>query len=46
MNNTHTLEILKALIKTYFSMELQYDESPAGAKKRKDIQKAILELTK
>jgi len=46
MNTTHQLELLKALIRTYFATELQYDETPEGAKKRNALQKAMLELTK
>ena len=46
MNATHQLELLKALIRSYFNIELQYDETPEGAKKRGELQKAMLELTK
>jgi hypothetical protein len=46
MNNTQQLELLKALIRSYFAIELQYDETPNGAGKRKDLQKAMLELVK
>jgi hypothetical protein len=45
MNNTHALEVLKMLIKTYFSDELQFDETPAGARKRMELRKAILDLS-
>jgi len=45
MNNTHTLVLLKALLKTYFSEELQYDETPVAAKKRLELRNAIIELT-
>jgi hypothetical protein len=46
MNNIHTLELLKALIKSYFSEELQYDESPQAAAKREELRKAIVDLSK
>lgn len=45
MSANHQLALLKALLKSYFSEELQYDESPAGAKKRTELQQAILELS-
>jgi len=37
-------ERLKFLIKAYFNKELQYDETPSGAVRRKKIQQAILEI--
>jgi hypothetical protein len=45
MNDSHKLILLQTLIKTFFSDDLQFDETPAGAKKRMDLRKAILELT-
>jgi hypothetical protein len=45
MNDTHKLLLIQTLIKTYFSEELQYDETPTGAKKRNDLKKAILDLS-
>lgn len=45
MNDSHTLALLRALIRTYFSDELQLDESPVAAKKRLELRKAILDLS-
>lgn len=44
--NLQTLLTLKTLIKAYFSERLQYDETPEGARKRKEIQDHLLELAK
>jgi len=45
MNDSHTLALLRALIRTYFSDELQHDESPVAAKKRLELRKAIIDLS-
>lgn len=45
MNDTHKLTLLTSLIRSYFSDDLQFDETPAGAKKRMQLRKAILELS-
>lgn len=45
MNDTYRLTILTSLIRTFFSDDLQFDETPAGAKKRMQLRKAILELS-
>jgi len=45
MDNTHRLTLLTSLIRTFFSDDLQFDETPAGAKKRMQLQKSILELS-
>lgn len=44
MSNTHKLEVLKCLIRAYFSEKLQHDENPSAAKTRKDILTQILTL--
>lgn len=46
MTAVHQLELLKSLIRSYFSDKLQFDETPEGAKKRMELRLAILELTK
>ena len=45
MNDTHKLTLLTSLIRTYFSDDLQFDETPAAAKKRMKLRLAILELS-
>jgi len=45
MKDNHQLALLKTLLKSYFSEELEYDETPTAAKKRLDLRNAILELT-
>jgi hypothetical protein len=45
MNDTHKLTLLTSLIRTFFSDDLQFDETPAGAKKRMQLRQAILELS-
>jgi len=45
MDNTHKLTLLTSLIRTFFSDDLQFDETPAGAKKRMQLRQAILELS-
>lgn len=37
-------EVLKCLVRVYFSDELQHNETPAAAKKRQEILKEILEI--
>lgn len=44
MSTNHQLILLKALLKSYFSKELEHDETPAAAKKRLDLRNAILEF--
>ena len=46
MTAAHQLELLKSLIRSYFSDDLQYDETPEGAKKRLELKQAIVELSK
>lgn len=46
MNATSELVVLKMLVKTYFSDEIQYDETPEGARKREELRKAIVALSK
>jgi hypothetical protein len=46
MNDTHKLALLVSLLRSYFDPELQYDETPIGAKKRKDFEIAIKTLIK
>jgi hypothetical protein len=38
--------VLSTLIRTFLSEELQYDETPEGAKKRNKLKAVILEMTK
>ena len=45
MNDTHRLTLLTSLIRTYFSEDLQFDDTPAGVKKRMQLRLAILELS-
>ena len=45
MNDTSKLTLLTSLIRTFFSDDLQFDETPAGAKKRMQLRQAILELS-
>jgi len=45
MNDTHRLTLLTSLIRTYFSDDLQFDDTPAGVKKRMQLRLAILELS-
>ena len=45
MNDSHRLTLLTSLIRTFFSDDLQFDETPAGAKKRMQLRLAILELS-
>lgn len=45
MNDTHKLTLLQSLIRSYFSDDLQFDETPAGAKKRMQLRQAIMELS-
>lgn len=45
MNETHQLELLKSLIRSYFSEDLQFDETPKGAQKRMQLRLAILDLS-
>jgi hypothetical protein len=45
MHAIHQLELLKALVRSYFSEELQYDESPQAAAKREELRKAIVDLS-
>jgi hypothetical protein len=45
MNDSHKLTLLTSLIRTFFSDDLQFDETPAGAKKRMQLRQAILELS-
>jgi hypothetical protein len=45
MNDSHRLTLLTSLIRTFFSDDLQFDETPAGAKKRMQLRQAILELS-
>jgi hypothetical protein len=45
MNDSHRLTLLTSLIRSYFSDDLQFDETPAGAKKRMQLRLAILELS-
>jgi hypothetical protein len=45
MNATHQLELLKSLIRSYFSDDLQFDETPEGARKRMQLRQAILDLS-
>lgn len=45
MNDSNTLALLRALIRSYFSDELQLDESPVAAKKRLQLRQAILDLS-
>jgi len=46
MNDTQTLIVLKMLIQTYFSDDLQFDETPEGAMKRMKLRQAILDMSK
>ena len=46
MNATSELVVLKMLVNTYFSDEIQYDETPEGARKREELRKAIVALSK
>ena len=45
MNDASKLTLLTSLIRTFFSDDLQFDETPAGAKKRMQLRLAILELS-
>jgi hypothetical protein len=40
----YQIDILKGLIKEYFSEDLQMDESPMGAMRRNQIRKQLLEF--
>jgi hypothetical protein len=40
----YQIDILKGLIKEYFSDDLQMDESPMGAMKRNQIRKELLDF--
>jgi len=44
MNDTEQLQLLKALLKSYFDPELQYDETIEAAKKRKKLEEDILAI--
>lgn len=46
MNDTQTLIVLKMLVATYLSDDLQFDETPEGAKKRMKLRQAIVEMCK
>ena len=41
-----TLETMKSLIKDYFADELQRDETPIAAKKRKEIKNQLMKLAR
>lgn len=45
MTDSHKLIILSELIRIFFSDELQFDETPEGAKKRMKLRLAILDLS-
>ena len=45
MNDSNRLTLLTSLIRSYFSDDLQFDETPVGAKKRMQLRQAILELS-
>ena len=46
MTDSQKLILLSILINTFFSDELQFDETPEGAKKRMKLRLAILDLSK
>ena len=41
---TYQIDILKGVIKEYFSDDLQLDETPMGAMKRNQIRKELLDF--
>jgi hypothetical protein len=41
---TYQIDILKGIIKEYFSDQLQNDETPMGAMKRNQIRKELLDF--
>jgi hypothetical protein len=45
-NNGSDFERLKFLIKAYFNDDLQRDETPSAAIRRKKIKEAVLEIVK
>ena len=45
-NNSSDFERLKFLIKAYFNEDLQRDETPTAAIRRKKIKDAVLEIAK
>ena len=45
MTDSHRLTLLTSLIRTYFSYDLQFDDTPAGVKKRMQLRLAILKLS-
>jgi hypothetical protein len=42
----YQIDILKGIIKEYFSDDLQMDESPMGAMKRNQIRKELLDFAR
>ena len=46
MNDTHKLILLSTLIRTFFSEELQNDNTPEGVSKKAKLQQAILDMSK
>ena len=44
--DTHTLIVLTTLIRTFFSDEVQLNNTPEGVSKKAKLQQAILDMSK